>query len=135
MWEEKVNLKLVSSKTEDEMKSQWMKDYIKTYYDNNVARFFGDEIKKYSAYGGFAKLIADHLLNPPFLRELMKMTDNERAKIIKSQLRILHLLDPQLSAETMASLTGYLLAEEVLLTVCEIYSYKVISPAYQYKLC
>ena len=121
LWEEKVNLKLISSKMEEEMKSQWMKNFLQTFYENNMARYFRDEIKKYSAYGGFAKLIANNLLNPPFLRKVMKMTEDERAKIIKSQLKILHCLDPQLSAETMASLTAYLLAEEVLSTVSKIY--------------
>ena len=127
-WKEKVDLKSVSTQMGEAMSEEWMQNYIRDYYDNYVERYFRDEYKKYAAYGGFAKIMADNLMNPPLLRELTKMTETERNEIFKSQFRILRMLDPELSTEVMTSFASYLLAYTALLKVrCILLSRTLIS--------
>ena len=116
-WHEKVDMNMILSKMKDEMQKQWVKDYISIYYDNYIDRYFTDDYKKYAAYGGFSKVVANNLLNPPTLKKIMDLPYREGQKVIQSQLKILHLLDPDIFSETMTSLSGNLLAYTAVLEV------------------
>ena len=128
MWKNKVNIKRIGTRMRNEMKKEWMKNYMDNFYRLNIKPNFGEKYKKFAGFGGFAKVIANNLQNPVFLKELLSSSTAQQKNVIQSQLRILHFLDPELQSVTMSNIMGYLVTHQALIKVRYYFEfYQVLS--------
>ena len=76
-------MKKLGTRMGKEIKKSWIKAYMdNNFYQRSVKGIFREEYKRFAAYGGFARVIANNLQNPVFLNELLSSPTDQQRNVI-----------------------------------------------------